>query len=58
MEEVPKPEPIAIWALRGRFGTLVDEVAEGHPASICRRSSPLAPLLPAAQHEELSDDGL
>ena len=56
MDELPKPEPISIRTARGRFGSLVDEVAdEGRPALICRRSTPLAVLLPAVQYEELSE---
>lgn len=49
----PKPEPISIKAARARFGSFVDHVAEGHPALICRKSTPLAVLVPAAQYEEL-----
>jgi prevent-host-death family protein len=55
MEELPRPEPISIHAARGRFGTLVDEVAGGRAALICRRSTPLAVLLPATQYEELAE---
>jgi prevent-host-death family protein len=56
MEELPKPEPISIRNARGRFGTLLDAVAgDGRPALICRRSKPLAVLLPAAQYEELAE---
>lgn len=53
MKEPPKPEPISIRTARGRLGALVDEVAGGQPALICRRSMPLAVLLPASQYEEL-----
>jgi prevent-host-death family protein len=56
MEELPRPEPISIRTARGRFGSLVDEVAdEGRPALICRRSTPLVVLLPAVQYEELAE---
>ena len=53
--ELRKPQPISINAARGRFGTLVDEVAEGGAALICRRSTPLAVLMPATQYEELAE---
>jgi prevent-host-death family protein len=56
MEELPKPQPISIRTARGRFGSLVDEVAaEGRPALICRRTTPLAVLLPADKYEELAE---
>lgn len=56
MDELPKPDPISIRTARGRFGSLVDQVAgEGRPALICRRTTPLAVLLPAAQYEELAE---
>ena len=56
MEDLPKPDPISIRTARGRFGSLVDKVAdEGRPALICRRTTPLAVLLPAAQYEELAE---
>ena len=56
MAELVKPEPISIRTARGRFGTLVDEVAgDGPPALICRRSTPLAVLMPVAQYEELAE---
>lgn len=55
IDGLPKPEPISIRTARGRFGSLVDRVAEGHPALILRRSTPLAVLLPAAQYEELAE---
>ena len=56
MEELPKPEPISIRTARGHFGSLVDEVAgDGPPALICRRSTPLAVLLPVVQYEELAE---
>lgn len=47
-----RPEPISIRTARERFGSLVDRVAQGYPVLICRRSTPLAVLLPAAQYEE------
>ena len=53
ISELPQPEPIAIRTARGRFGALVDRVAEGQPVLICRRSMPLAVLVPAGQYEEL-----
>ena len=49
----PNPEPISIRAARERLGSLVDEVAAGRAALICRRSKPLAVLLAAADYEEL-----
>lgn len=56
MEELPKPERISIRTARGRFGSLVDKVAEeGRPALICRWGTPLAVLLPAVQYEELAE---
>jgi prevent-host-death family protein len=55
MDELPRPEPISINAARGRLGPLVDEVARGRAAVICRRSTPLAVLLPAVQYEELAE---
>lgn len=51
--EPRKPEPISIKAARACFGSFVDHVVEGHPALICRRSTPLAVLLPATEYEEL-----
>ena len=55
LAELPKPEPISIRTARGRFGSLVDEVADGLPALICRRSTPLAVLIPAAQYDEFAE---
>jgi prevent-host-death family protein len=53
IDEPLKPEPISIRAARGRLGALVDEVAGGRSALICRRSMPLAVLLPTTEYEEL-----
>mgnify|MGYP000064712156 CR=1 FL=1 len=55
MRELPRPRPISIHAARGRFGSLVDEVADGGAMLICRRSTPMAVLLPAVQYEELAE---
>lgn len=55
IEELPRPEPISIRAARDRFGTLVDQVAGGASALICRKSTPMAVLLPAARYEELAE---
>jgi prevent-host-death family protein len=53
LRQPPRPEPVSIKAARARFGSFVDHVAEGHPALICRGSTPLAVVVPAAQYEEL-----
>lgn len=53
--ELTRPEPISIRAARSRFGALVDQVAEGHPALICRRTAPLAVLLSSDRYEELEE---
>lgn len=53
--ELPRPQPISIHAARGRFGSLVDEVAGGGAALICRRSTPMAVLLPATHYDQLAE---
>lgn len=55
LSDLPKPVPISIRAARGRFGSLVDEVADGDCALICRRSTPLAVLIPVTKYEELAE---
>ena len=51
----PNREPIAIRTARDIFSSLVDRVAAGQPALICRRSTPLVVLLPATHYEELAE---
>jgi len=53
LTQLPKPEPISTKAARARFGSLVDHVADGNPALICRKSTPLAVVVPAAEYEQL-----
>lgn len=53
IEELPKPDPVSIRTARNRFGALVDEVASGRCALVCRRSVPLAVLVPAWQYDQL-----
>lgn len=53
LDGLPVPEPVSIRAARERLGSLVDEVAAGHCALICRRSRPLAVLLAVSRYEEL-----
>ena len=53
LDDLAVPEPVSIRAARERLGSLVDEVAAGRPALICRRSRPLAVLVAASRYEEL-----
>ena len=55
IDGLAKPQPIPIRTAREIFSRLVDRVAGGEPVLICRRSTPLAVLLGAAQYEELAE---
>lgn len=48
---LPTPAPIGIRRARADFGGLVDRVADGEYVLICRRSTPLAVLVPAIDLE-------
>lgn len=52
---LPTPTPIGIRRARADFGGLVDRVAGGEYALICRRSTPLAVLLPANDLESFKE---
>lgn len=52
---LPKPQRIPIRAARERFGALVDRVAGGTYVLICRRSTPLAVLVPADDFDRLAE---
>lgn len=52
---LPTPTPIGIRRARADFGGLVDRVADGEYALICRRSTPLAVLLPAIDLESFKE---
>lgn len=55
LDELKIPTSISIRTARENLGSLVDEVADGSPALICRRSTPVAVLLPATQYEDLAE---
>lgn len=52
---LPTPTPIGIRRARADFGGLVDRVADGEYVLICRRSTPLAVLLPAIDLESFKE---
>ena len=46
-------ERMAIRTARERFGALVDRVADGSRVLVCRRSTPMAVLLPRGDYDRL-----
>jgi prevent-host-death family protein len=55
MHDVSNLQRMPIRAARASFGALVDEVAEGTRVLVCRRTTPLAVLLPQSDYQELVD---
>ena len=55
LRHLPKLQRMPIRAARERLGALVDRVASGSYVLICRRSTPLAVLLPAGDFDLLAE---
>ena len=55
MHELSNLQRMPIRAARASFGALVDKVARGTRILVCRRTIPLAVLLPQADHQQLVD---
>lgn len=52
---MPIPRPIGIRAAKSNFSALLDEVAAGEHVLVCRRSKPLAALIPAGDLDQLRE---
>lgn len=55
MHDVSNLQRMPIRAARASFGALVDRVADGTRVLVCRRSTPLAVLLPKSDYYELAE---
>lgn len=46
--QLPEPRSIGVRAAKAKFSALLDEVDGGDHVLVCRRSQPLAALIPAS----------
>lgn len=52
---LPPPRTVGIRAVKDNFSALLNEVAAGDHVLVCRRSKPLAALIPLADLDRLGD---